>query len=520
MKRAALVVLVLCVVLAVFIPVSRASSSVEVKSGRVQDVVYRAYLTPNPDRFYIYALHTAAAVSRYGDRFMRLAERTGDSFLIYGQDTNLDRNRLLADGLRQVALYNEPGDGETGNFLMRLVEMKRWMVELADKFRPVVPVVLVGWSKEAYAGYFLADDPRVEMIVSGMFKMEDIRATVSEAERQWGCRVSGLNDTINAAPDQMVPLVLAAMVKGVMSSMDVRSFLQGIPPERIRPIWILSQRGTASQHDGRYFPLGVAEGEFVRWLENRGVRVGYSFGIPSSSFFGSDEFFSTSPSDLVVLTATIRRVEGAVQVVAPEDADVWVGYAPTGAFNAPDVSWKRAEDRLLEVPDAGAVAVYVSDRDSPFTSPVLEVGPGDGRCFVRAAAVLLWVGDSRYKVAAYSGGEFEGPEIGAMDVVPFIKDDRTFVPVRFVAEAFGGEVYWDGSDRRVDIVLGGRRLSLWIGREYYRVDGETRQMDTAPFIKDDRTFVPVRFVAEGLGGEVYWYPVSRSVLILWRQKVR
>ena len=47
-----------------------------------------------------------------------------------------------------------------------------------------------------------------------------------------------------------------------------------------------------------------------------------------------------------------------------------------------------------------------------------------------------------------------------------------------------------------------RLIELVIGSNKYKVDGEEREMDTAPFVKDMRTFVPIRFVAEALGKKV------------------
>jgi hypothetical protein len=47
-----------------------------------------------------------------------------------------------------------------------------------------------------------------------------------------------------------------------------------------------------------------------------------------------------------------------------------------------------------------------------------------------------------------------------------------------------------------------RLIELTIGSNKYKVDGEEREMDTAPFVKDMRTFVPIRFVAEALGKRV------------------
>lgn len=56
-----------------------------------------------------------------------------------------------------------------------------------------------------------------------------------------------------------------------------------------------------------------------------------------------------------------------------------------------------------------------------------------------------------------------------MDTAAFIKDDRTFTPVRFVAEALGAEVVWHEEDRRVEIVKDNTRVEMWIGEIVCRV---------------------------------------------------
>lgn len=59
---------------------------------------------------------------------------------------------------------------------------------------------------------------------------------------------------------------------------------------------------------------------------------------------------------------------------------------------------------------------------------------------------------------------------------------------------------------------------LTIGRQDFEVDGVTLQMDTKPFIKDGRTFVPVRFVAEGMGLNVKWDEKNREVTVYDRKR--
>ncbi|WP_432663229.1 copper amine oxidase N-terminal domain-containing protein [Wukongibacter baidiensis] len=100
------------------------------------------------------------------------------------------------------------------------------------------------------------------------------------------------------------------------------------------------------------------------------------------------------------------------------------------------------------------------------------------------------------------------------DAKPFInEDDRTLVPVRFIAENLGCQVEWNGEIRQVGIVGIGKEIKLNIGENKALVGGKKIEFDTKSIIKDDRTFVPLRFVSEALGAKVEWNGESRSIKI-------
>ncbi len=90
-------------------------------------------------------------------------------------------------------------------------------------------------------------------------------------------------------------------------------------------------------------------------------------------------------------------------------------------------------------------------------------------------------------------------------VVPFLAEgDRTLVPMRFIAEAFGAEVSWAGDTSEVTIVEGDTTVVMAVGAPEYTINGQTHTMDVAPLIQSDRTFVPLRAAAEALGRQVFW----------------
>jgi len=100
------------------------------------------------------------------------------------------------------------------------------------------------------------------------------------------------------------------------------------------------------------------------------------------------------------------------------------------------------------------------------------------------------------------------------DVAPQIIDDRTFVPIRWVSENLGATVYWDNKEYKVTIITSNNEVILFIDKNEYYINGVKKYMDVCPIIKSDRTLVPIRFVAEALGCEVFWNDKERKVKII------
>ena len=89
-----------------------------------------------------------------------------------------------------------------------------------------------------------------------------------------------------------------------------------------------------------------------------------------------------------------------------------------------------------------------------------------------------------------------------VDVQPFIdSNDRLQVPVRLLSESMNASVLWDGEQQKVEIVSDSNDIYLviYIGSNIMYRNSKAVQMDTEAVIIDDRTFIPARFAAEGLG---------------------
>ena len=91
-----------------------------------------------------------------------------------------------------------------------------------------------------------------------------------------------------------------------------------------------------------------------------------------------------------------------------------------------------------------------------------------------------------------------------LDAAPIIKNSRTMLPVRFVAENLGATVGWDGATSTVTVTTDTTKIELVIGASTAKVNGVEVTLDSPAFIESSRTYLPVRFVAENLGAEVAW----------------
>lgn len=100
-----------------------------------------------------------------------------------------------------------------------------------------------------------------------------------------------------------------------------------------------------------------------------------------------------------------------------------------------------------------------------------------------------------------------------MDVAPYIKGDRTYVPMRFLAETLGAEVVWDGTAQTVTLTKGDDVVVFTVGSTTYTVNGESMVADVAPEITNDRTMLPARYVAEAFGALVGWDAATQTVIV-------
>jgi hypothetical protein len=96
------------------------------------------------------------------------------------------------------------------------------------------------------------------------------------------------------------------------------------------------------------------------------------------------------------------------------------------------------------------------------------------------------------------------------DQKPLIEEGRTLVPLRGVFEAMGAKVDWNPTAKVVKATLHDTTITLPIGNAVAQRNGQQVQLDVPAQVKDGRTMVPLRFIGEAFDGNVEWVPMSKS----------
>ena len=101
-----------------------------------------------------------------------------------------------------------------------------------------------------------------------------------------------------------------------------------------------------------------------------------------------------------------------------------------------------------------------------------------------------------------------------IDAAPIVRNGRTMLPARFIAENLGETVSWDADTQTVTIGSGMHPLCITIGAPEAKVGPYPLKLDAPAFVENNRTYTPVRVIAEKLGANVFWDQETQTVKIL------
>ncbi|WP_425496012.1 stalk domain-containing protein [Paenibacillus lemnae] len=149
--------------------------------------------------------------------------------------------------------------------------------------------------------------------------------------------------------------------------------------------------------------------------------------------------------------------------------------------------------------DERALTGTVSFDNIRFTMPSLSSDAG-----LPTGTALMTIGQKSMMV--------NGTKV-ATDAAPLLKGGTTYVPIKFVLDAFGGQATWNKDAQRVTVLRGGKLMELTVGEKELVLNGKKMTTTVSPMITGGRTLVPLRLVSEQLGLTVKWDKNTKTVTI-------
>ena len=241
--------------------------------------------------------------------------------------------------------------------------------------------------------------------------------------------------------------------------------------------------GVPWKHGGYYY-MFYAVGSYK-------LHYGQSYAV-SKNIYGPYEKYEYNP--FLVYNAAVDGPGDAVILPSPDGEELYLVYHQHNAIGT--VSPRMTcIDRLKFVPNPdGGPDVPVTAGPSSTLQPV----PSGAEETPAAAA------ETKVTLTLGSRTATRNDTAVTLDAAPLSRGGRMMLPIRFVAEAFGAAVGWDGDTATAIVAAGDTVITVRIGEKQIFVNGNAVPLDTAAFIEGGRTYLPVRAVADALGAAVGW----------------
>jgi len=271
-----------------------------------------------------------------------------------------------------------------------------------------------------------------------------------------------------------------------------------------KPVTVTAESGTVAigKQSQEIGDITITENEAGALIDGKNLVL----DLPAGSTWSSIPTIEVVGGDLEL--GTVTKASDKLYIPVDTESDVASTIKLSNVKISTDRTIAEGDMKITIDENSPAVVEYNSSTDSENTVVSVKVAtvttPAEDGV---VQPVVMTVGSTIYAI--------DGVEM-TMDVAPYIKDSRTYFPVRYVAQALGitaDNVVWDGAQRTVTIFRGNRIVQVTIGSTTMLVNGVPLTMDVAPEITADRTMLPIRFVAQGLGVNVDWDAATQTVTL-------
>lgn len=242
----------------------------------------------------------------------------------------------------------------------------------------------------------------------------------------------------------------------------------------------------AQENDGGFTSWGVANPESISTVIQ---------GLLAAGFDPAGEQMRKPGGDPVTALLGFQLADGSFAHTKGSGADEMATQQALLAL-AGVHSGKALPDRLREQTKLSPVPVTMPETKAKETLKEIRFPVGAG---------------------AYTTEEGSRRRVEKMDAVPFIENGRTYVPVRYLALALGipeNGISWLRDTQTVILSNNGTTVTMVIGGKTLFINGAAQPpLDAAPLLRNDRVYLPARYVAEAFGYEVQWEESAQTVVV-------
>lgn len=252
--------------------------------------------------------------------------------------------------------------------------------------------------------------------------------------------------------------------------------------------------------------------------KSRGLQISYDFSAgtgtrASYAVFGNGLTLSGSPTSLSMdlysdnsnnwVRAEILDANGKAHLLDVAKELNWTGWK--------NVKVDLASAGIAYPAKLKRIYVVTIDQDSEKKTPIGAIAMDN--LVLRTAAEVKEPARSTIVMNVDKTSASVGGKVVRLDAAPFIQKGSTYVPLRFVTEAMGAEVFYEEKTRRITVLRGGQMLEMTIGQKDYMLNGVRYTSEVAPFTKNNRTVIPIRLFSEKLGFKVDYEEIFKKITI-------
>ncbi|MDD4613984.1 MAG: stalk domain-containing protein, partial [Caldisericia bacterium] len=262
---------------------------------------------------------------------------------------------------------------------------------------------------------------------------------------------------------------------------------------------VLSLETPKNIFDGQEFsiPIRVENADKVR-------SFGYTIKYPTDLLYLKDvkqgDFFMGNHED-VFFNATPSPSDGKVSInySRNELGESGSGTLATLVFEAKTATLEN-KPATLSFTNVSIRDTLLFSKTAVTTSISFPIQRG------KTTLITLQIGSMTVKINNRSS---------SIEAPPYIKNGRTLVPLRIIAENMRSNVEWVAKEQKIRLTQYDKIIDLWINKSYCTINGSKTVLpdQVAPEITNGRTFIPLRFVTEQLNGKVEWNGSTQTITI-------